>query len=254
MESLWRHTMEASNVVDYYETLEISPNANSGTVERMFRYLAQRYHPDNQDTGDRSRFDAMMEAYDTLKDPAKRAQYDIIHKDHSRVRWKLAEETNGNRGIERDADIQNTVLSILYVRRRQNVSDPGLGGFMLESLVGCPAEHMEFHLWYLKEKGWIRLTDSGMFTITVEGVDRANSELHPKITNKLLTDQRQPASKTNEERRSVDARSGKDRRSGLDTRSDQEKAAVGERRSADRRSGNDRRSQNRNAQETMGRK
>ena len=68
---------EASKFIDYYETLEISPNANSGTIERMFRYLAQRFHPDNKDTGDRTSFDAVMEAYDTLQDPAKRAQYDL---------------------------------------------------------------------------------------------------------------------------------------------------------------------------------
>ena len=53
---------EDSKFVDYYETLEISPNANSGTIERMFRYLAQRYHPDNKDTGSRDSFDALMEA------------------------------------------------------------------------------------------------------------------------------------------------------------------------------------------------
>src|SRR5580698_8637150 len=157
--------MEASKFIDYYEILEISPNANSGTVERMFRYLAQRYHPDNQDTGDRSLFDAMMDAYDTLKDPGKRAQYDIAHKNHLRIRWKLAEEVGGNLGIERDADIQSRLLSILYVRRRQNIGDPGVGAFALESLLGCPAEHREFHLWYLKEKGWIRSTDSGMLAI-----------------------------------------------------------------------------------------
>lgn len=29
-------------IVDLYETLEISPNANSETVERVFRYLAMR--------------------------------------------------------------------------------------------------------------------------------------------------------------------------------------------------------------------
>jgi curved DNA-binding protein CbpA len=45
--------MEASKFIDYYEVLEISPNANLGTIERMFRYFAQRYHPDNQDTGDK---------------------------------------------------------------------------------------------------------------------------------------------------------------------------------------------------------
>jgi preprotein translocase subunit Sec63 len=46
----WWNTLEASEFVDYYEILEISPNADSGAIERMFRYLAQRYHPDNRDT------------------------------------------------------------------------------------------------------------------------------------------------------------------------------------------------------------
>jgi hypothetical protein len=58
--------MEASNFIDCYEIMEISPNADLGTIERMFRYLAQRYHPDNQDTGDRLRFDAVMAAYGTI--------------------------------------------------------------------------------------------------------------------------------------------------------------------------------------------
>ena len=82
--------MEASKFIDYYEILEISPNANSGTIDRMFRYLAQRYHPDNRDTGDRRRFDEIVEAHDTLGDAVKRAQYDIQHKNQTGIRWKLA--------------------------------------------------------------------------------------------------------------------------------------------------------------------
>ncbi|WMT78227.1 J domain-containing protein [Bradyrhizobium sp. Ash2021] len=65
--------MAAAEFIDCYELLEISPNANSGTIERMFRYFAQLYHPDNRDTGDRSRFDVMLEAHNTLRDPVKRA-------------------------------------------------------------------------------------------------------------------------------------------------------------------------------------
>jgi curved DNA-binding protein CbpA len=181
--------MEASKFIDYYEILEISPNANSGTIDRMFRFLAQRYHPDNQDTGDRLRFDEIVEAHETLRDPVKRAQYDIQHKNHSGFRWKLAEEASNSKGIERDVDIQNKLLSILYVKRRQNISDPGIGNLELERLLGCPAEHLEFHIWYLRSKGWIDKTESGTLAITVEGVDRANSEHHRKTTNKLLTDQ-----------------------------------------------------------------
>ena len=51
---------------DHYEILEISPNANSETIERIFRYLALRYHPDNQDTGHLSRFNEIVEAHDAL--------------------------------------------------------------------------------------------------------------------------------------------------------------------------------------------
>ena len=182
------HMVEASEFFDYYEILEISPNANSGTIDRIFRYLAQSYHPDNPDSGDRAHFDVIMEAYNTLKDPAKRAQYDIQHKNHSGFRWKLANEASDRKGIERDVDMQNRLLSILYVKRRQNISDPGIGNLELERLLGCPAEHLEFPLLYLKEKGCIGKTEMGTFAITAEGVDRANSEHHRKTTNKLLTD------------------------------------------------------------------
>jgi curved DNA-binding protein CbpA len=181
--------MEASEFVDYYEILEISPNADYGAIERMFRYLAQRYHPDNRDTGDRLRFDVTLEAHNTLKAPIKRAQYDIQHKNHSGLRWRLAEEASDSKGMERDVGIQNKLLSILYVKRRQNIRDPGIGDLELERLLGCPAEHLEFHLWYLKEKGWIGRTENGMLAITVEGVDRATSEHDRKtISKKLLSD------------------------------------------------------------------
>ena len=187
------NTMEASRFTDYYEVLEISPNANSETIDRIFRYLARRYHPDNQDTGDRLRFDEILQAYNALKDPVKRAEYDIRHKNHSGARWKLAEEANDSNRIERDGDIQDKLLSILYAKRRQDTQDPGVGSVDLERLSGCPREHLEFHLWYLKEKGWIRRLEDGLLAITVEGVDRANSERRRETTSKLLTDQNHTA-------------------------------------------------------------
>ena len=179
--------MTASDFIDYYEILEISPNANSATVQRMFRYFAQIYHPDNRETGDRDRFDLIVKAHNALSDPVKRAQYDLEHKNRSIVRSKLVEEV-GDKGIGRGIDIQNKLLSLLYIKCRQNVREPGIGEVELEGLLGCPAEHLEFHLWYLKEKGWIRRTENGTFAITVEGVDRANSEYQRKTTTLLLND------------------------------------------------------------------
>jgi curved DNA-binding protein CbpA len=173
---------------DYYEILEISPNANSETIERIFRYFAQRYHPDNQDTGDLSRFSEIVEAHDTLKDPVKRAQYDIQHNVHSGSRWKLAEEASNTKGVERDVVIQDKLLSVLYVKRRQDINDPGIGDSELERISGCPREHLEFHLWYLRAKGWIGTLENGTLAITVEGVDRCNSKQRESITKQLTHD------------------------------------------------------------------
>ncbi|MET3597472.1 curved DNA-binding protein CbpA [Mesorhizobium shonense] len=163
---------------DYYELLEISPNANAETIERIFRYFAMRYHPDNRETGNESRFSDIVEAHNMLKDPAKRAQYDIQYKHHLGRGKELSEQARDGKGFERDSIIQFKVLSLLYARRRQDVHNPGIGDEELERLSGCPREHLEFHLWYLKSKCWIARTENGMFAITVEGIDRADSERH----------------------------------------------------------------------------
>lgn len=175
--------------VDYYEVLEISPNANSETIERVFRYLAQRYHPDNAATGDRDRFDLVLEAHNTLRDPARRAQFDLEHRRHASDRSKLAEEASDSEGIDRDADIQARLLSLFYVQRRKNVREPGIGDAELAILLDCPVEHLDFHLWYLREKRWITRREDGLLAITIDGVDRASSANHAKAAARLLTDQ-----------------------------------------------------------------
>ena len=68
---------------------------------------------------------------------------------------------------------QNHILTLLYQRRRLNTKEPGVGDAELEDMAFCPAEHLEFHLWYLKAKGWIATGEDGLLAITIDGVDRA---------------------------------------------------------------------------------
>ena len=82
--------------------------------------------------------------------------------------------------------VQAKLLSLLYVKRRQDVSNPGIGDVEIERLLGCPREHLEFHLWYMKAKGWIARIENGTIAITVEGVDRADSELRRDTSVRLL--------------------------------------------------------------------
>jgi curved DNA-binding protein CbpA len=192
--------VQAKIFVNHYETLEVDSSAGLAAIERKFRNLARRFHPDNQATGDRARFDAVVEAHKVLKDASKRAQYHEEHKHHlPPLSQPAADEGNDDEagegedyadgvGIDRDLAVQNNILTLLYLRRRRNIREPGVGNAELERLSGCPPEHLEFHIWYLKAKGWIARGDDGMLAITIDGVDRA-AALYRESANKLITDQ-----------------------------------------------------------------
>jgi DnaJ domain len=159
-------------VSDYYEDLQISPNADKEMIERVFRILAKRYHPDNTETGDAEKFNVLYKAYQVLSDPEKRAAFDAKYEELRASKWKIVEEASQSEGFENDERIRQGVLSLLYVARRQDALNPGMGIMEFEKLLGCPQHHMEFHVWYLKEKNRIRLTDTGEYAITADGVDK----------------------------------------------------------------------------------
>lgn len=166
---------------DYYEVLQVSRNADFETIERVFRLLAKRYHPDNVLTGDESRFRGVVEAYRVLSDPEKRAAYDAGNEGRQAGRWKIFyEPAQSSDGFDADLRLRQGILSILYTARKRDVSRPGVGGVVLENLLGCPQQLVEFHLWYLKEKGLIQRTDTGEFAITVSGVDEISSRRLPE--------------------------------------------------------------------------
>ena len=158
---------------DLYETLEVSPNASQETIERMFRYFAQRYHPDRQGTGDSDRFREVVEAYETLKEPESRAAYDSRYRSNFDYQWSLLEEAADDANFEQDGLIQERVLSVLYTKRKREPDEPGLGPVQLERLTGCPREMLDFHLWYLRNKGWVMREPDGSMAITADGVDQS---------------------------------------------------------------------------------
>lgn len=184
--------MSNNQIPDFYEILEISPNASSDTIDRVFRYLAQRYHPDHTETGDVEKFTQIVKAHETLRDPKKRADYDVQHKNSAEFRWSLVEEAVDIDTFDNDEIIQARLLSILYVKRKRNIHNPGSGILELEKLTGCPTELLDFHLWYLREKGWVHRLENGLLAITADGVDKSlANHHHPQHTEKLLTDQRE---------------------------------------------------------------
>jgi len=157
--------------VDLYETLQLSPNASAETVERVYRLLAKRYHPDNQETGDAQKFSEVHTAYELLSDPARRAAYDVNHEQNRGQTWKVFDQSCANDDKEGDRRLFQGVLSLLYAARRRDPRGGGLGSVALEKMLGAPREHLDFPIWYLKARGWIETLDNGQFAITVEGIE-----------------------------------------------------------------------------------
>ena len=168
--------MNEEPFLDYYEVLQVSPNADQDTIHRVFRHLAKKYHPDTPKTGDAEHFSLLLVAYRTLTNPETRAGYDVRHQQHWDRKWKLTAESSEAGGFEDDEILRERLLFLFYAQRRRNMRDPGLGEGELSRLVGCPVELLEFHLWYLREKGWVQRTENGLFAISAEGVDQVEQD------------------------------------------------------------------------------
>jgi len=157
--------------VDYYDVLQLSPKADPDTIHRVYRMLAQRYHPDNQESGDQEQFRQILEAYRVLSDPEKRAAYDANLVRTRQLRWKIFDQPAAAQGKEAEKRKRSGVLAVLYAQRLNQPHTPTLSIPELEDLLGCPREHLEFTFWYLREAGCIVRSDNGKFTITMKGVD-----------------------------------------------------------------------------------
>jgi len=177
--------MPGKRAVDLYEVLQVSQSAEPETVHRVYRLLAQRYHPDNTETGDETRFREITDAYQVLSDPARRAQYDVTHAQARRERWLLAAGQAEN-NFEAEQSTRLAVLEILYTRRRLEPDAGGLSPLDLEALIGRAREHLEFTIWFLVQKKYVTRSDSAMLVITADGVEYLE-QAHAGITQRRLS-------------------------------------------------------------------
>lgn len=172
---------------DYYEALQISPNAEPDTIHRVYRLLAQRFHPDNAETGDPGRFRQISEAYAVLSDPEQRARYDLTHEQIRRERMRVVNEgAKARTEFEIEQMVRLTVLEALYTRRRVESQSPGLTLLDLESMIGRPREQLEFTVWYLAAKKYVTRDDNSRLVITADGAEFIEQNYEHTLQRKRL--------------------------------------------------------------------
>jgi curved DNA-binding protein len=85
---------------DFYEVLGVSRDASPDEVQRSYRKLARKYHPDvNKDPGAEEKFKEVSEAYDVLSDPATRKRYDRFGSDFRQVPEDYEERMAAGQGF-----------------------------------------------------------------------------------------------------------------------------------------------------------
>jgi curved DNA-binding protein CbpA len=166
--------MSEDRTVDYYETLQISPNADADLVGRVYRLLAQRFREVHQ-------------AYTVLSNPESRARYDATHARMKKERWRLISAgAQSENDFQAEQALRLTILEVLYTRRRTDAQNPGLFPVELEEMTGHPQEHLEFTMWFLVQKGLLNRSDNSRIVISAAGVEYLEEHYQSNATQRRL--------------------------------------------------------------------
>jgi len=165
-----------SDEADYYELLQLSRHADTDTIHRVFHVLAQRYHPDNRETGNDRLFRQVVEAHAVLSHAERRAAYDVRLASEHKAHLRIFDSLESTQGVQAEIRKRKGVLRLLYTRRLTEPHQPTMRGREFVEMLGCPIEHLEFSLWFLKESKLIQRSDNNQFEITVRGVEAFEAE------------------------------------------------------------------------------
>jgi len=99
--------------MDYYSILGVPKNATPEQIKKAYRQKAKEYHPDKPN-GNAEQFKRINEAYDTLKDPTKRQQYDNPQPNFNTSHMNQSPFSTG--GVE---DIFSSMFRQPHMRPRQ---------------------------------------------------------------------------------------------------------------------------------------
>ncbi len=157
--------------VDHYQNLEVDTKADSQTIHTAYARLAAMYHPNNEKTGDKAKYEDVTGSYQVLSNPEARRAYDAV---------KLGPQQDTNfrfdaneffEAFEKDTALRMCLLCLLYNKRRITPRSPAIPMRILDQLLVITEEQLYFVNWYLQKKMYIAADDKSSLYITTEGMD-----------------------------------------------------------------------------------
>jgi curved DNA-binding protein len=205
--------LSGTEFVDYYDFLMVSPQADKAMLEWAVRLMLTRYGPKTPETADAAKYETTKLAYRALIDPVKREEYNQLwlkHKgQHSPAAAVKRERRStssrpGNRSLEKicieleateeDVRLQlrlrQAVLSALYDALITDPRNPERGRAEIAKTIHCRIDDLEFPVWFLRERGFIKTSNAGDYSITSDGVQWVEAggvpHLAPKASPKAV--------------------------------------------------------------------
>ncbi len=196
--------MQDAEFVDYYEFLMVSPEADRAMIEWAVRLLVSRYGKKNGHFVDEARYNQVREAYRTLVDRDKREEYDRrraarravpavqngapqppVHapvvvpsaaapigaarrRDPNDIQVKLSATLEDVALEKRKRQALMSALYDILLRRPRN---PELGRAEVARTVGVHGDELECAIWYMRDLGFLKTTNAGLYAITPKGVE-----------------------------------------------------------------------------------
>ena len=132
---------------DYYAILGVTKDATPDEIKTAYRRLARKYHPDvSKEKDAEEKFKEMSEAYETLKEPEKRAAYDVRLGADDKMRFRIFNSAQSAEGVQAEVRKRQGILRLLYTKRLRDPLDAAMRGRDFSEMLGVPIEHLEFAL------------------------------------------------------------------------------------------------------------
>lgn len=114
---------------NYYEILEVSQNASSEVIEKAYKTLAKKYHPDLQpdETSKKeseSKMKEINEAYEILSDEEKRKIYNLELEEDKRAQIERTQNDNSTNNSSSFTQANNHFANSAYYNAQNSTNNP----------------------------------------------------------------------------------------------------------------------------------